>query len=109
MLLVLLVLLGTIPLVSEILIEEFNDGNHSNFASWVAGCYIAIGLVHFFKQLVTGRKKLLSRAACRANCYLDMNVSLWCSRPLNVTRSWQSGSIKHPSGTVLTNARMFLI
>ena len=50
MLLALLVLLGTIPLVSEILIEEFNDGNHSNFASWVAGCYIAIGLVHFINQ-----------------------------------------------------------
>lgn len=50
MLVLVLACIGVSLVVAEILISEFNDGNHSNFASWVAGCYIAIGLVHFLNQ-----------------------------------------------------------
>lgn len=45
MLVLVLAGIGVTLVVTEILISEFNDGNHSNFASWVAGAYVTVGTV----------------------------------------------------------------
>ena len=45
MLVLVLACIGVTLVVIEILISEFNDGNHSNFASWVAGAYVTVGTV----------------------------------------------------------------
>lgn len=45
MLVLVLACVGVTLVVTEILVSEFNDGNHSNFASWVAGAYVTVGTV----------------------------------------------------------------
>lgn len=35
---------GVILVIIEILIQEFNEGSHSNIASWIAGCYLTLGI-----------------------------------------------------------------
>ena len=50
-LIMILACIGITLVISEIMISEFNDGGHSNYASWVAGCYMTLSVMYLF----TGR------------------------------------------------------
>ena len=50
MLLLILTAAGVTLAVIEILVSEYNDETHSNMASWISGCYMALGVVQFIGQ-----------------------------------------------------------
>lgn len=60
MLVLVLACIGVSLVVAEILISEFNDGNHSNFASWVAGAYVTVGTVCLIGGAVSDLCSMLS-------------------------------------------------
>lgn len=49
-LIMILACIGITLVISEIMISEFNDGGHSNYASWVAGCYMTLSVMYLFTE-----------------------------------------------------------
>ena len=41
---------GVTLLVIEILIQEFNDGGHTNLTSWMTGVYFTLGIVQYIER-----------------------------------------------------------
>lgn len=47
---VFLIACGVTMLVIDLLIQEFNEGSHNNFSSWLAGVYWTFGVYQFFER-----------------------------------------------------------
>lgn len=41
---------GITMLIIDLLIEEFNEGSHNNFSSWLAGVWWTFGVYQFFER-----------------------------------------------------------